>query len=356
MQAKKWLLLTVMTVAATAGLWRMHLPAALLIGPMLAGIVMALCGGDIALPRAPYILAQTVVGAFISRAATPDILPSFLSRWPLFLAVVLATIAASGVLGWLLYRRHVMPETTGIWGTSPGGATAMVVMAEANGADARLVAFMQYLRVICVALAASLVAHFWQGKGGSVWLDVVWFPAPQWQTLLPLLGLFALGALVGFGTHIPSGAMLAPMAVGGALHLSGVAIADVPAWLLAATYGAIGWRIGLGFTRQVALHAARSLPAILASIVALMSFCGVLAWVIVRLAGVDALTAYLATCPGGMDTVAIIAATSPVDLSFVMTLQTVRFFLVTFLAPPMARFLASRAMRHSHGGTGGNPF
>ncbi|WP_029457586.1 AbrB family transcriptional regulator [Solidesulfovibrio alcoholivorans] len=341
-----WLALTVATLFFTAGLWHLHLPAALLVGPMLAGIGVALSGGGISLPRPPYILAQAVVGCYISRAATPDIVPSFARGWPLFLAVVLATIAASGALGWLLYRHRVMPETTGIWGTSPGGATAMVVMAEANGADVRLVAFMQYLRVICVALAASLVAHFWQG-GEPVWVEAVWFPAPVWDTTLPTLGLVALGAWVGLKTRIPSGAMLAPMFVGGALHLSGLAVADVPAWLLAATYAAIGWRIGLGFTRRVAFHAARSLPAILASILALMAFCGLLAWIVVRFAGVGALTAYLATCPGGMDTVAIIAATSPVDLSFVMTLQTVRFFLVTLLAPPMARFLAAKAARRA---------
>lgn len=344
--ARQWLLLTVITVLATTILWRLHLPAALLVGPMLAGIAVALAGGSISLPRVPYILAQAVVGCFISRAARPEILTSFAAGWPLFLAVVLATIAASGALGWLLYRRRIMPETTGIWGTSPGGATAMVVMAEANGADVRLVAFMQYSRVICVALAASLVAHFWQG-GGAVWVEPDWFAAPVLETALPLVGLVALGTLVGLKTHIPSGAMLVPMFVGGALHLAGWAAADVPAWLLAATYAAIGWRVGLGFSRRVAVHAAKSLPAILGVIIALMAFCGLLAWIVVRATGVGALTAYLATCPGGMDTVAIIAATSPVDLSFVMTLQTVRFFLVTLLAPPMARFLASQARRRA---------
>lgn len=343
-KAGQWLLLAALTALVTAVLWREHLPAALLVGPMLAGIFVALGGGSITLPRFPYILAQAVVGCYISRAASPDILPSFARGWPLFLGVVLATIAASGALGWLLYRRRVVPETTGIWGTSPGGATAMVVMAEANGADARLVAFMQYLRVICVALAASLVAHFWQGSS-PIWVEAVWFPPLSWASALPLAALIGLGVLVGLKTHIPSGAMLVPMAIGGALHLAGIIALDVPAWLLAATYAGIGWRIGLGFTRRVAFHAARSLPAILASIIALMTFCGGLAWVVVRFAGVDALTAYLATCPGGMDTVAIIAATSPVDLSFVMTLQTVRFFLVTFLAPPMARYLAGKASR-----------
>jgi hypothetical protein len=44
-----------------------------------------------------------------------------------------------------------------------------------------------------------------------------------------------------------------------------------------------------------------------------------------RLAHVDALTAYLATSPGGLDSVAIIAASTPrVDLPFVLALQSVR--------------------------------
>ena len=37
----------------------------------------------------------------------------------------------------------------------------MMIMAGAFGADARLVAFMQYLRVVLVAAVASLVARFW---------------------------------------------------------------------------------------------------------------------------------------------------------------------------------------------------
>jgi uncharacterized membrane protein AbrB (regulator of aidB expression) len=40
----------------------------------------------------------------------------------------------------------------------PGAATVMMVMVEAYGADFRLVAFMQYLRVVLVAAVASVVA------------------------------------------------------------------------------------------------------------------------------------------------------------------------------------------------------
>ena len=146
------------------------------------------------------------------------------------------------------------------------------------------------------------------------------------------------------------------MLVGAAFRLSGAAEIELPPWLLAAAYASIGWRIGLGFTRQVAAHAARAVPAILASIAALIAFCGGLSWLLSRLTGMDALTAYLAASPGGMDSVAVIDAASPgVDFACVMTMQTLRFFLVVLLAPPMARFLAGRAAKRSRPGCDSGP-
>lgn len=345
----QWLLLLALTVAATAGLSALELPAALLLGPIVAAIALALGGGSIQFGRTPYILAQAVVGCLIARAASPAVLPTLAASWHLYTVVILAGLAASAAMGWLLYRLGIMPGTTGIWGTSPGGAEAMVVMADACGADARLVAFMQYLRVLCVALAASLVAHLAVPAGGAVPLHAatVWFgpPTPGWVTAA---GLILLGGLVGLCTRISAGAMLVPMLVGAALRLSGTAEIELPPWLLAASYAGIGWRVGLGFTRQVALYAARAIPAILASITALIAFCGLLSWLLSRLTGMDPLTAYLAASPGGMDSVAVIAASSPgVDFACVMTMQTMRFFLVVLLAPVMARFLAGRAAKRA---------
>jgi uncharacterized protein len=59
---------------------------------------------------------------------------------------------------------------------------------------------------------------------------------------------------------------------------------------------------------------------------------------------VDALTAYLATSPGGTDSVAIIAASTPrVDLPFVLALQAVRLLFAIGLAPLVTRLV----VRHS---------
>jgi uncharacterized protein len=119
-----------------------------------------------------------------------------------------------------------------------------------------------------------------------------------------------------------------PLLAGAVVHWPGVVSIELPEWLLAAAYALIGWKIGLGFTREALRYASRALPKILLSIAVLIVFCGGLAFVLMRVFGVDPLTAYLATSPGGIDSVAIIAASSEVDLPFVMALQTIRLFIV----------------------------
>ncbi|MGO7675483.1 AbrB family transcriptional regulator, partial [Rhizobium ruizarguesonis] len=87
---------------------------------------------------------QVLVGLMMARTITPYILGTMAKDAPLFLLFIFSVIAIATGLGWLLTRWQVLPGTTAVWGSSPGGASAMVIMSEAYGADARLVAFMQY--------------------------------------------------------------------------------------------------------------------------------------------------------------------------------------------------------------------
>jgi membrane AbrB-like protein len=119
---------------------------------------------------------------------------------------------------------------------------------------------------------------------------------------------------------------------------------ELPTWLLAASYALVGWNIGLRFTRPLLIHAARALPRIIAATLVLIALCAGVAVMLVYGAGVDPLTAYLATSPGGSDSIAIIAASTDVDVSFVMAMQTVRMIAVLFLAPVLTKFIAGRLM------------
>ena len=70
------------------------------------------------------------------------------------------------------------------------------------------------------------------------------------------------------------------------------------------------------------------------------ALCGGLAVLLHLIVGTDPLTAYLATSPGGADSVAIIAASSNVDVPFVMAMQMARFILVLLVGPALARAVA----------------
>jgi len=157
-----------------------------------------------------------------------------------------------------------------------------------------------------------------------------------WETIT----LAVVGALIGAWSRIPAGPLLIPLFTGIALSCSGALTITLPPWLMAGCYVLIGWSIGLRFTREIVLDAARVLWKVAASTIILIALCGGLAWLLHLTVGTDPLTAYLATSPGGADSVAMIAASSHVDLPFVMAMQMARFILVLLLGPTLARAVA----------------
>lgn len=343
---QQWALLLTASLVLGCLLQLLHLPAALLLGPMIVGTIMGLSGATVRIDKRLFVLAQAVLGCMIGQSLSPAILSPLLDDWPVVLAVLLLTLAASGLSGFLLVRFSSLPGPTGAWGSSPGGASAMVAMAGDFGADVRLVAFMQYLRVLFVATAAAVVARIGLGSSGAA-AHIVWLPPLHSGFALTLL-VMVVGAWLGQKLRIPSGALLLPALMGATLHGTGVATLQVPEWLLALAYALIGWSVGLRFTRPIFLLALRTLPQMIASIIGLMLLCGGLAWMLTRVLHVDLMTAYLATSPGGLDTVAIIAAGSRVDIAFVMALQTLRLFTILLTGPAMARFIS----RYAHARAG----
>nr|MDH4441580.1 AbrB family transcriptional regulator [Rhizobium sp.] len=310
--AVRWLVLTVVSLTVSAALFLAHIPGALLLGPMASAILVATNGARLSVHRYPYIFAHSLLGCIIARSLDLETLKAVALDWPIFLAIVLAVVTASSLLGYLIAKADILPGTTAVWGTSAGAASAMVLMAEAHGADARLVAFMQYLRVVFVATGASIMAAFaFRVSGGAV-PQIIWFPQTDWLDLAFTLSVAVAAASLGARLKIPAGTMLLPLVATTILHVMGYISLQLPPWLLALGYGVIGWRIGLTFTRRILRHAASALPQVVGSIVVLMAFCGGLAFLLWWLKGIDPLTAYLATSPGGLDSIAIIAASTPV--------------------------------------------
>lgn len=309
-----WLILLLLSVLFSSLLLRIHLPAALLLGPLIAGLILSLRGVKLSIPRPCYLVAQAIVGCMIARAINPSVFGVLFNNWALVLAILLTTLAISGLTGWLLVRYSALPGATGAWGSSPGGASAMVVR-YALGNEAQ-----------------------------EMTQDIVWFPSLTLNFPFTLL-LTAVACWLGMRLRIPSGAMLLPMLLGALAQGGGWLMLELPEWLLAMAYAVLGWTVGLQFNKAIFLLALKTLPQIIASIIGLILMCALMALALTHILQMDFMTAYLATSPGGLDTVAIIAAGTRADMSFIMALQTLRLFTILLTGPAMARAISRYAPR-----------
>lgn len=337
----QWLMLLGFSAALVALFELIRLPAEFLIGPMVAAIALGVNGATVRVPAPVFGSAQAVIGLLIAASLSISTFVSIGQNWLVVTAVVALTLTASSLLGWLISRWKIMPGSTAVWGSAPGAASAMVLMAGAFGADQRLVAFMQYLRVLMVTVAAAATARLWVDTSGVSLPDIDWFPAINWSAFASAALLGVAGMTLGRLLRLPSPFFLGTVILASVAHVGFGLPLQLPPWLLASSYAIVGWSIGLNFTPAILRHALRTLPQIALSILILMAFCGMLAWLLVEQMGLDPLTAYLATSPGGMDSIAIIAAASRnVDLSFVMAIQAARFLVVLLLGPALARTVA----------------
>jgi membrane AbrB-like protein len=341
---RRWLVLLLLTGLFSAFFFWMKLPAALLIGPMIAAIILETGNAQIRLPKSAFYLAQGIIACMVARTLTADILHALAHQWWLFLLIMLIIIAFNCMVGTVMSKMGLLPGTTAIWGLLPGAASAMMLMAEAYGADARLVAFMQYIRVVIVAVLASLIARF-MVHSTAVPVPVIWFPPIHPWPFAETLAVIAIGVVLGLKSRLPGGVLLVPLFAATALNVGGIIEIELPRWFLALGYVFLGWQIGLRFTREVLAHAIRTLPQILIAIFLVIGFCAFLGWVLTHYIGIDMLSAYLATSPGGLDAVAIIAASTKVSVGFVMALQSARFLVVLFIGPVMSRVVANKVSK-----------
>lgn len=258
------------------------------------------------------------------------------------LAVTLGTLALSLGTGWLLGRHRDVDAVTGAFALVAGGASGLVVIARQLGADERVVAVVQYLRVLLVVLSLPVVLRLGfdvraaPGAGGAD-------SGPVVAGVLLTAGCGLAGRWLGRRAHLPAASLLGPLVLAAVLSLSGlVPGVGVPTWLADLGYAVIGLQVGLRFTRASLATVARVLPAALALIVVGILGSAGLAWALSAATGLPLLDTYLATTPGGLYAVLAAAVGSGADATFVLSVQVLRLLVMLLAAPALARVLAGR--------------
>ncbi|KAA9382055.1 AbrB family transcriptional regulator [Microbispora cellulosiformans] len=340
-----------------------RIPAPHLLVPMALGLCLALAGvmPDKA-PRWANRVAQALLGVLLGTHLNPHALAESAGDVvPLTTVTGAAVVLGVGAAA-ILARRAGVDRASATLGMVAGGSTAVVASAEDLGADTRLVAFMQYLRVGLVAATAPVVID-WMAGGTSAreapatareWGRLV-TGDHQAAGLLVLAVVAALGVFLGTKTRLPCPALLGPMlltVLGTALvTLTGtlteiVPVDAPPAYapagaLRTALFTLVGLDVGLRFTRHTLRRVRSLLPVLLALTAVVSGGCAVIAAVLARILDVPFSDAYLATTPGGINAVMTTAVVTDADVSLISGVQSLRLFVMALLAPLLVRFALS---------------
>jgi membrane AbrB-like protein len=336
----RWPALAVATAVLALAAGAAGVPSAALFAALLTGLVWALAVGGMAPPRRAIVPAQAVIGAALGSYFELEPLTALGGRWVPVGLVVAGTLAVSLLAGLAVAAIGGLDRPTALLGLVAGGASGIVAMSDELGADARLVAVMQYARVLVVVLLAPLLMAFAFGeRGGSAGGDAAGLAADLAYTVAAC----GAGVLVARGIRAPASALLGPLVVGAVLTAAGVLDgARVPGLVQELAFAVIGVQVGLRFTPETIRRVGRLLPLVLAAVVAMVAACAALAVGLAALADVRFSDAYLATTPGGIYAVLATAVGSGADTTFVTAVQVLRMLIMVLAAPPLVRLLARR--------------
>ena len=330
-----------LTIGAAGGFLfdLIHIPLAWMLGPMIFNMVASIRGIPVLIPHSARVITVCVIGVFLGSSFTPDLLQQagdwIVSLSSLLLFVPLITLTAAAYY----HRVARFDRATAAFSSAPGTLTAMVLTGGAAGADERLIALTQGLRVVVVVTLAPVIVTILTGTsvmdadlsfGGSG-------GTPSEGLYLLAAALF--GLIVAKVIGIQAAAITAAMFASAGLYLSGVVTYRPPEFLLFIALWILGSAIGSRFstfTPQTFFQVGRH--ALVATCLSLL-VAGLFAGAIHMTLDIPYLTALLAFAPGGVAEMCLIAITFDIDPAFVAMHHLARIVILVGLAPIAAKLL-----------------
>jgi membrane AbrB-like protein len=346
-ELRRWWSILGLTVVVAAAMQWAGLPSPALFGALVTGIVVACVRAEPPLPSAGAIkLSQSVIGVTVGCYVQLPILVEVLHNAAPILAITAATLALSIVAGIALSRWQRVDRTTAVFGLIAGGASGLTAISRDLGADDRLVALMQYARVLLILVTMPAVV-------------AVAFAAPSTNTAVGGSGSHVLSGLVltvlcvpvgralARLLHLPVGSLLGPLIVAATVVIlstrHGGSALSVPVLVQDGAYAAIGLQAGLRCSPASLRAAGRVLLASVTLTCLVIISCAGLGLAMAAWIHVSALDGYLATTPGGLYAVLATANQTGSNTTLVLAVQVLRLLVMLVCAPLIASRLGRQA-------------
>jgi len=195
--------------------------------------------------RAGFI---AMIGLTIGARVTLEVLADLRYAIPSFILLTIFVPLVQWTNTLIFDRLGGYDRTTAFYCGTPGGLVEAMLFGEQAGADIRLVTMQQFLRIIFVVTMLPVGLSIWYGHpvGSAGGMSLSRAEAGV-EHLPEVIALCALGLLLGKVTRLPAGQLVGPLIVGAVVTLAGLAVIEVPQWVVSVAQVVIGASLGSRF-------------------------------------------------------------------------------------------------------------
>lgn len=315
------------------------LPLAWMLGAMAFTTVAAVAGVQVKVPNEFRIYFVAVLGLLLGSAFTPELFGEA-GRIAIGLAAQTGFVVFATAISFVIYLRVGGYGTvTSYFSATPGGFSEMTLIGDSLGGDVPTISLNHAVRILIVVGIIPFYFRYVQG------IAVPSAPATGSMAALGLEDVLILGAcgIVGYflakRLRLPAAALIGPLFLSAAVHLSGLTSATVPSEAAAVSLLVVGASIGGRFAGVTLTRVIRvAWLAVLTSLISIGGAVGV-AEAVSLATGQNLTTLFLGLAPGGLAEMSLIALAVGVDTAFVTVMHFFRVAMVMLLAPQVFRLL-----------------
>lgn len=334
-----FLLTLAVALAGAMAFLKLRVPVGAMVGAMIFVAAYNLLGGGAFVYSDMSYVLQVCSGVLVGSKITMGTVKSLRYLWKPYLAMMALLLSVTVLLSLLLDRFSSLDTITALMALSPGGMTDLTILSTAFGANSAYVALLHTCRMLVIVLTVPPFLKYCGAHSGNA-------PAQETDTapsrarphlLTALAAGTALAALFVL-LNIRAGAILGAMIGSSLVTISGRHYACPPLFTLALQVTA-GAFIGARVTQETVATLPQLWPAVLCVAATVWIYLLVIGTLFHRCFKLDHTTAMIASVPGGLSEMTLMASDLGADMPTVATLHTLRVFSIIFIVPNLAALL-----------------
>lgn len=341
---------------------KLKVPAGAMVGSMLSVALYNIITGEAYFPQYLRVVTQIATGAFIGAGITKKDVLDLKSVIKPAVLMVSSMIILDVFLGYIMFKITDIDLVTSLFACAPGGLVDMSLISTDLGADSSKVALLQMVRLMSVLIVLPpIIRHISSRYSSDVNKDNdknlkeplnndyskadkissnEYTKKENYTNLAITIIVASIAGLIGYKLKIPAGAMTVSMIAVGAVNIF-YNKGYMPINIRRATQIFAGALIGqrMGYSDILALKNIMVPVFILITGIIVVNFC--IGLFINKAARLELVTSLLASAPGGMSDMALIAKDLGGDAPKVAVLQLARYICIVGFYPVIIKLISS---------------